>query len=33
MHGIEKMERQVENDSHLRGDILTIREQLYADSP
>jgi chromosomal replication initiator protein len=33
MHGIEKMERQVESDSHLRGDILTIREQLYADSP
>lgn len=32
MHGIEKMERQVESDSHLRGDILTIREQLYADN-
>ncbi len=33
MHGIEKMERQVENDSQLRNEILAIREQLYADSP
>ncbi len=30
MHGIEKMERQVENDSQLRSEILAIREQLYA---
>ncbi len=32
MHGIEKMERQVENDSQLRSEILAIREQLYADN-
>ncbi len=32
MHGIEKMERQVENDSQLRSEILSIREQLYADN-
>ncbi len=32
LHGIEKMERQVENDSQLRSEILAIREQLYADS-
>jgi chromosomal replication initiator protein len=30
MHGIEKMERQVENDVRLRGEILAIREQLYS---
>ena len=32
MHGVEKMERQIENDARLRGEILAIKEQLYADS-
>ncbi|HET7038121.1 MAG TPA: chromosomal replication initiator protein DnaA [Thermomicrobiaceae bacterium] len=29
MHGIEKMNRQLESDSRLRGDLLAIKEQLY----
>ncbi|HEU5425050.1 MAG TPA: chromosomal replication initiator protein DnaA [Nitrolancea sp.] len=29
LHGIEKMNRQLENDPRLRGELLAIKEQLY----
>jgi len=32
LHGIEKMERQMETDARLRGEIMAIRELLYTSA-